>query len=66
MPKPDLLIDTDVFIEILRGRAEAATWLTNLGSQVVGIPVLVQMEILQGAHNRQDQQRLLSCQGRTR
>jgi len=59
MSEPDLLIDTDVLIEILRGRAEAATWLANLGSQVVGIPVLVRMEILQGAHNRQDQQRLL-------
>ncbi len=54
MAEPDLLLDTDVLIEILRGRAEAAACLASLGEQVIGIPVLVRMEILQGARNRRE------------
>jgi len=59
MAEPDLLIDTDVLVEILRGRREAAAWLSDLGNQVVGIPVLVRMEVLQGARDRGDQQTLI-------
>ncbi len=57
--RPDLVIDTDVLIEILRGSSKAAAWLTSLGNQYMGIPVLVRMEVIQGAHNRREQQRLI-------
>ena len=59
MAEPDLLLDTDVLIEILRGKVEAAAWLTDLGKQVIGISVLARMEILQGAHNQWEQDTLV-------
>jgi len=58
--RPDLVLDSDVLIEILRGRPEASQWLTGLGAQTVGISVLTRMEILQGARNRQEQMTLLA------
>jgi predicted nucleic acid-binding protein len=55
----DALLDTDVLIEILRGRAQAGNWLRSLGSARLGISVLVCMGILQGAQNRREQTLLL-------
>lgn len=60
MSRPDLILDSDVLIEILRGRPEAGRWLASLGSQTVGISVLTRMEILQGARNRQEQTILIA------
>ncbi len=54
------MLDSDVLIEILRGRPEAGQWLTGLGSQIVGISMLTRMEILQGARNRQEQTILIA------
>ena len=51
----DAMLDTDVIIETLRGRTEAGDWLRSVGSQHIGISVLVRMEILQGAQNRREQ-----------
>ena len=59
MAEPDLLLDTDVLIEILRGTSEAAAWLRAHSEQTIGIPVVVRMEILQGARNKQEQQALI-------
>ena len=59
MTSPDLVLDSDVLIEILRGRPEAGQWLISLGSQTVGISVLTRMEILQGARNQQEQTTLI-------
>ena len=59
MAEPALVLDTDVLVEILRGRPEAASWLETQGSQIVGLPVLVCMEILQGARNRREQQQIV-------
>ena len=64
MPEPDLLLDTDVFIEILRGKPKAATWLTAHADQVIGIPVLVRMELTQGVRNKQELQALIRELGR--
>jgi predicted nucleic acid-binding protein len=58
--EPDLLLDTDVLIEILRGGAKAGNWLKSLGSRTIGISVLTRMEILQGARDRQEQETLIS------
>lgn len=60
MTRPDLMLDSDVLIEILRGRPEAGRWLTDQGSQTVGISVLTRMEILQGALNRQEQTTMIA------
>lgn len=64
MPEPDLLLDTDVFIEILRGKPQAATWLTTYADQIIGIPVLVRMELVQGVRNKQELQTLIRELGR--
>jgi len=60
MTEPDLVLDSDVLIEILRGRPDAGRWLNSLGSQTVGILVLTRMKILQGARNRQEQTTLIA------
>ena len=57
--EPDLLLDTDVLIEILRGSARASTWLGDLGNLTIGISVLTRMEVLQGARNRREQEILM-------
>ncbi len=58
LTEPDLLLDTDVLIEILRGSVRAGKWLESLGDQTLGISVLNRMEVLQGARNRGEQQAL--------
>ena len=44
--EPDLLLDTDILIGVLRGNPQAGRWLESLGDQRVGISVLTWMEIL--------------------
>lgn len=60
MDEPDLLLDTDILIGVLRGNPQAGRWLESLGDQRVGISVLTWMEILQGARDRQEQERLVA------
>ena len=59
MVEPDLVLDTDILIEILRGTPEAAKWLNAHRDRTIGIPVIVRMEILQGARNKREQQVLI-------
>ncbi len=58
MAEPNLLLDTDVLIEILRGQPKAASWLKVQGPQIVGLPVLACMEVLQGARNQREQRQI--------
>jgi len=51
----DVMLDTDVLIEVLRGRAQTGNWLRSLGARRIGISVLTRLEILQGAQNRREQ-----------
>jgi predicted nucleic acid-binding protein len=53
-----ILLDTDVAIDILRNHAPAVAWLQGLGSAPLGFPGLVVMELLQGCHNKAEQQRV--------
>ncbi len=53
-----ILVDTDVMVDIVRRFSPALVWLDSLGTEVVGIPGLVVMELLQGCRNRDEQQRL--------
>jgi tRNA(fMet)-specific endonuclease VapC len=55
MSDTDLVLDTDVVIEILRGDNRAGEWLANVESLVIGIPVIVWMEILVGGRDKQEQ-----------
>jgi predicted nucleic acid-binding protein len=55
MSDADLVLDTDVLIEILRGDSRAGEWLASVESLVLGIPVIIWMEILVGARDKQEQ-----------
>lgn len=60
MTKVDLLLDTDVLIEVFRGNPQVRQWLNDLGGQIIGLSVLTRMEILQGARNGLEQKRLIA------
>lgn len=47
-----LLLDTDILIDIQRGRSQAVTWFTGL-RELPSVPGLVAMELIQGAQNAQ-------------
>ena len=53
-----MLLDSDVMVDILRGHPPAVSWLTSLGSTPIGLPGLVAMELIQGCRNLAEQQRL--------
>jgi predicted nucleic acid-binding protein len=50
-----ILLDTDVMVDVPRRYAPATSWLASLGSETVGIPGLVAMELVQGCRSRQKQ-----------
>lgn len=58
MPTVDSLLDTDVLIEYLRGTPAAAGWLADRSGDVPGIPYVSALEVLQGARNGRELQRL--------
>lgn len=53
-----ILLDTDVMVDVLRKYPPALAWLSSLGTEIIGIPGLVAMELLQGCRNRQEQARV--------
>jgi predicted nucleic acid-binding protein len=53
-----ILLDTDVMVDILRGFAPAIDWLQSSGTQEIGLPGLVVMELLQGCQNSREQRLL--------
>lgn len=53
-----ILVDTDVMVDVMRRHAPAVAWLDSLGTETIGIPGLVAMELLQGCRNREEQQRV--------
>lgn len=56
----DLVLDTDVLIELLRNRSEAIAWLDSISNKTVGVSVLTRMELVQGAQNRNEQDTITS------
>ena len=53
-----IFIDTDVMVDVLRRYDPAIEWLDSLGSEVVGLPGLVAMELLQGCRDREEEQQV--------
>jgi len=53
-----ILLDTDVMVDIMRRYRPALVWLDSLGSDMIGIPGLVAMELLQGCRDRDEQRRV--------
>jgi hypothetical protein len=54
MAEVDILLDTDILIEILRGTSEADAWLTQNADKAMGLPVFVYMEALLGARSNKE------------
>ena len=54
-----ILVDTDVMVDVMRRYEPAVVWLDSLGTEIIGIPGLVAMELLQGCRNREEQNRLV-------
>jgi predicted nucleic acid-binding protein len=50
-----ILLDADVAIDILRMYPPAIAWLQGLGTQPLGLPGLVVMELIQGCQNKAEQ-----------
>ncbi len=59
MGEIDFLVDTDVLIEFFRANQSAIEWFESVRDKTIGIPVLVYLEILQGAENRHEQKLLM-------
>ncbi len=55
-----ILLDTDAMVDVMRRHPLAVAWLGQLGPDVVGIPGLVAMELLQGCRDREEQRQLES------
>jgi len=55
-----LLIDTDVAVDLLKGRAPELAWLDSLGDTEVLIPGFVAMALIQGCRNKAEQDKLES------
>lgn len=55
-----LVLDTDVMVDILRGHSAAVEWLAFMGEEVLILPGLVLMELVNGCRNGDEVQRLLS------
>ncbi|HVO23086.1 MAG TPA: type II toxin-antitoxin system VapC family toxin [Candidatus Margulisiibacteriota bacterium] len=55
MAELTLLVDSDVLIDFFRGSSQAAGWVSANRNEVIGIPVIVLMELLQGARSTAEQ-----------
>jgi hypothetical protein len=58
-----LLLDTDVVIDVLRGHSPAVTWLESVPGEIVGLPGLVLMEVIQGCRDLDEQRRVQRATG---
>src|SRR5438874_13648847 len=46
-----ILLDSDVGVDLLRGKPQAIAWLASLGRQRITVPGYVAMELIQGCHD---------------
>jgi predicted nucleic acid-binding protein len=55
-----ILLDTDVLVDVARGYPPAVTWLSSLDTELIGVPGLVAMEMLQGCRDLLEQRRAVN------
>lgn len=58
MPAIKALLDTDVLVEVLRGRPEAVSWLASRPASTAGVPMIVWMELIQGSRDQEERDRI--------
>ena len=55
----DFLIDTDILVEVFRASKGAKEWFASIQEKIIAIPILVYLEILQGAESKKQQKLLM-------
>ncbi len=60
MPPVEAVLDTDVLVEVLRGRPAAVSWLGSHQASAAGIPVIAWMELIQGARDQAERDQIVS------
>ncbi len=55
-----LVLDTDVMVDVLRRHPAAVEWLGSTGDEVLILPGLVLMELVNGCRNQGEVEKLLS------
>ena len=60
MPAIEALLDTDVLVEVLRGRPAAISWLSSRPASAAGVPVIVWMELIQGARDQRERDKIIN------
>jgi predicted nucleic acid-binding protein len=53
-----IICDTDVMVDILRGKAPALAWLSSVSDEIIALPGIVMMELIQGCRTKSEQQRV--------
>jgi predicted nucleic acid-binding protein len=53
-----IICDTDIMIDILRGHTNALVWFSSIRDEIVSLPGIVMMELLQGCRTKHEQQKL--------
>jgi predicted nucleic acid-binding protein len=59
MTNVDGLLDTNIFVDILRGYASAINWMQSNPGLVFAIPSFVRMELVLGSQNKIEQEKAL-------
>jgi len=60
VPAIEALLDTDVLVEVLRGRPEAISWPSSRPASAAGVPVIVWMELIQGARDQRERDKIIN------
>lgn len=53
-----IICDTDVMVDILRGKEPALAWLSSVSDEIIALPGIVMMEIIQGCRTKSEQQQI--------
>lgn len=53
-----IIVDSDIMIDLLRQFPPAIAWLEELGDEEIILPGFVVMELLQGCHNKAEQEKV--------
>lgn len=59
MSQPVGLLDTNILVDILRRYGPATSWMQNNPNLVLAIPSIVRMEVVLGAQDRIDQEKVI-------
>jgi predicted nucleic acid-binding protein len=53
-----IICDTDIMVDILRGQPTAVSWLASISTEIIALPGIVMMELIQGCRTKAEQLRM--------